>query len=153
MRMELLIHGQPVTKKNSMRLVQVHGRMIPIPSKQYKEYEHLCLAQIPGWQKCRIDYPVNVACVYWMATKRPVDLLNLLGATMDILVDAGVLKDDNARIVVSHDGSRVEYDKNDPRVEITITEGKVHGEEVDGRDQSRGAETTEGGGPDQQADR
>lgn len=33
----------------------------------------------------------------------------------------GVIKDDNSRIVAGHDGSRVLYDKENPRVEITIT--------------------------------
>jgi hypothetical protein len=37
------------------------------------------------------------------------------------LVDAQVIKDDNSSIVASHDGSRVEYDRDNPRVEITIT--------------------------------
>ena len=41
---------------------------------------------------------------------------------MDILVLAGVLADDNSSIAVAHDGSRVLYDKDEPRTEITITE-------------------------------
>jgi Holliday junction resolvase RusA-like endonuclease len=53
-----------------------------------------------------------------------VDLVNLVEATCDILVDAGVLVDDNSGIVTSHDGSRVLYDKTDPRVEIEITEAR-----------------------------
>ena len=56
-----------------------------------------------------------------MPTRRRVDLLNLLEASLDILVDAGILEDDNSSIVVSHDGSRVLYDKENPRAEITIT--------------------------------
>ena len=55
-----------------------------------------------------------------MPTKRRVDLLNLLEATMDILVHAGILADDNSSIVVGHDGSRVLYDKGNPRAEIYI---------------------------------
>ena len=69
-----------------------------------------------------IDYPVNVCCVYFMPTRRKVDLVNLLEATCDILKDNGVIEDDNSTIVVSYDGSRVLYDKENPRVEITITE-------------------------------
>lgn len=92
-----------------------------LPSKQYKEYREICLWRIPAWQKARIAEPVNVCCVYYMKTKRKVDLCNLLEATCDILVDAGVLEDDNSNIIVGHDGSRVCYDKLDPRAEITIT--------------------------------
>ena len=55
-----------------------------------------------------------------MKTHRRVDLVNLLEATDDILVSCGVLKDDNAKIIVSHDGSRVYYDKEAPRAEIFI---------------------------------
>ena len=56
-----------------------------------------------------------------MPTRRRVDLNNLLEAATDLLVSAGVLKDDHCGIVVSHDGSRVLYDKDNPRTEITIT--------------------------------
>lgn len=61
-------------------------------------------------------------CVYYMATRRKVDLANLIEATCDILVTAGVLADDNSRIVAAHGGSRVDYDKQNPRVEIWIEE-------------------------------
>lgn len=55
-----------------------------------------------------------------MPTKRRVDLSNLIEAVDDILVKAGVLEDDNYKIVQSHDGSRVLHDKENPRTEITI---------------------------------
>ena len=55
-----------------------------------------------------------------MQTRRRVDLLNLLEATLDILVDARILEDDNSNIVGGHDGSRVLYDKENPRTEIFI---------------------------------
>ena len=47
--------------------------------------------------------------------------MNLLAAVDDLLVEAGIIADDNSKIVVSHDGSRVLYDKENPRTEITIT--------------------------------
>ena len=110
----------PRTKKNHSQVITVNGRPRVIPSKQYSQYEKDCGFYI----KCKnlmIDYPVNVKCVYYMDTRRKVDLLNLLGATMDILVHYGVIADDNCKIVVGHDGSRVDYDKTNPRTEIEIT--------------------------------
>jgi len=65
---------------------------------------------------------VNVRCVYYMATRRKVDLANLIEATTDILVKARVLEDDNSKIVAAHDGSRVGLDREKPRVEIEIEE-------------------------------
>ena len=117
------IHGAPRTKKNSQQILinpKTH-RPFVMPSKAYKEYEALCLSQLRKIET-PISTPVNVQCVYYMPTHRRVDLCNLLEATSDILVRAGVLSDDNSDIVASHDDSRVLYDKNYPRTEITITE-------------------------------
>lgn len=41
-------------------------------------------------------------------------------AADDLLVLANIIKDDNSSIVKSHDGSRVLYDKQNPRTEIYI---------------------------------
>lgn len=91
------------------------------PSKAYVDYETDCLWQIK--RPCSpISARVNVRCVYYMKTARRVDLANLIEATTDILVKAGVLEDDHCRIVAGHDGSRVEYDKGNPRAEIWIEE-------------------------------
>lgn len=67
-----------------------------------------------------IDTPVHVKYLFYMATRRRVDKLNLCAAADDLLVEAGILKDDNSGIVKSHDGTRVLYDKQNPRTEIYI---------------------------------
>ena len=120
--------GDPITKKNSMRIIMAGGRPRIIPSKQYQEYETACLWQISGKYRM-IDKAVNVGCKYYLRTDRKVDLLNLLAATMDILVEAFVLADDNRKIVAQHDGCAVYVDKKNPRVEIEITEVR---DELDG---------------------
>lgn len=55
-----------------------------------------------------------------MPARRRVDLCNLHEALCDVLVKYGVLEDDNSNIVVSMDGSRVFYDKENPRTEVEI---------------------------------
>lgn len=114
------IEGQPITKKNSQRIVTVHGRPMIIPSKQYKQYEKDCMAFMPMIDT--IDYPINIKATFYMKTKRRVDLVNLEQALNDILVHYGVIEDDNNTILVSMDGSRVSYDKSNPRTEVEITE-------------------------------
>ena len=119
----LTIYGNPISKKNSIRLVYAKGRMIPIPSKQYVEYEREALKQLSFQYKDEeISFPVNVSCAYFMQTKRKCDLVNLIEGTLDVLVKAHVIADDNHTIVAKHDGCLVTYDKENPRVEITITE-------------------------------
>lgn len=120
--MKIIILGDPRTKKNSQRLVRRGLRMIPIVSEAYAQYRDDFIRQITGDKRKLIDFPINLKCEYYMATRRKVDLVNLLEATCDILVDAHVLLDDNSQIIVSHDGSRVRHDKMNPRVEIEISE-------------------------------
>lgn len=120
--MKLVLYGNPATKKNSMQIFKNSrtGQPFLTQSKRYKDYARDCGKQITGKFKKKIDCPINLKCVYYRKTKHRVDLTNLLAATCDILSDFGVIEDDNCKIVVSHDGSRVKYDKECPRVEIEI---------------------------------
>lgn len=121
---EMTIYGNPATKKNSMEIYRNSrtGQPFLTQSKRYKDYAKDCAKQITGKYKQGIDYPINLKCVYYRKTKHRVDLTNLLAATCDILTDCGVIADDNYKIVKSHDGSRVDFDSDNPRVEIEIME-------------------------------
>ena len=68
-----------------------------------------------------IDYPVTLTCSYYMPTRRKVDITNLLQATCDVLVKYKVISDDNNEIICSVDGTRVFYDKENPRTEVELT--------------------------------
>jgi Holliday junction resolvase RusA-like endonuclease len=93
-----------------------------MPSKKYKEYEKAALLFIP---RCETIYkPVNVKCLFYMPTRRKCDLVNMQEAILDVMVKAGLLADDNYSIVQSMDGSRVLYDKENPRTEVYITEAE-----------------------------
>ena len=109
----------PVTKKNSQQIILVGGRPRIIPSKKYKEYERDCIPFLTHVEP--VTGRLNVKAVYFMRTRRRVDLINLHEALHDILVKAGVLEDDNCKIIYSTDGSYVDYDKDNPRTEVTIT--------------------------------
>ena len=120
--LRLWLPGDPRTKKNSQQIHVRGSRRWIAPSEAYRQYAADCALRIPSAARLHIDHPVNVQCVYHMATRRKVDLVNLLEATLDILVAAGVLADDNSRIAASHDGSRVQYDRERPGVDILITD-------------------------------
>lgn len=119
----------PVTKKNSQ---QIRWRYVKdkwtgkpkrapyiAPSEAYTNYEAAALWFVP--KGITIKEPVNVQCLFYMPDRRKCDLTNLEEAVDDILVKARLLADDNYTIVESHDGSRVLYDKDNPRTEIHIT--------------------------------
>lgn len=122
---KLTIPLAPVTKKNSQQIVRnpKTGRYFLIPSKKFMEYKDQFLDYL-GWNLPHdfrtFTEPVQITARFYMPTKRPVDLTNLLEALDDVLVQGLVIADDNWNIVVSHDGSRVLYDKENPRTEVEI---------------------------------
>lgn len=115
----------PVTKKNSQTIAinRKTGKPFVLPSKKYKEYEYAAGYFLNAGTDAR-QYPVNVKCLFYMPTRRRVDLTNLLEAIDDVLTEYGVVPDDNSNFIAGHDGSRVLYDHDNPRTEITITELK-----------------------------
>lgn len=124
--MEFTIPINPVTKKNS-NVRTKNGAYIS--SNAYRQYEKDALRVIPHWARKHIKNRVNIKAVYYMqlnyfseGRKAVIDLQNLHNALCDVLVEAGVLADDNCRIVYSMDGSRVDHDSKAPRTEVTITE-------------------------------
>ena len=124
-----IIRGEPRTKKNHQEIAG-SGRRSPTCGKferqwvqqggAHRAYRKLALPQLVPVPQRPIDQTVHIQCRFYMASRRRVDGLNLEAAVDDLLVDAGILADDNSQIVVSHDGSRVLYDKVNPRTEITI---------------------------------
>lgn len=90
-----------------------------MPSSSYIQYEKDFLLLCPKIPI--INYPVNIKALYYMPTRRKVDLINLHSALHDCLVKANVLYDDNCGIIISTDGSRVFYDKDNPRTEVYIS--------------------------------
>lgn len=120
--MNFIVNLPPISKKNSQQILinRKTGKPFISPSKQYKEYEKAALWFIPKLKE-PINEPVNVKCLFYMPTKRKVDLTNLLEAIDDVMVKAGLLEDDNFSIIAGHDGSRVLYDKESPRTEVEIT--------------------------------
>lgn len=121
--MKFTIKLPPVSKKNSQQILinKSTGKPFIMPSKKYKEYEKEAGWFIPKIKE-PICYPVNVKALFYMPTRRKCDLTNMLEAVDDIMVKYGLIADDNYTIIASHDGSRVLYDKENPRTEIEIIE-------------------------------
>lgn len=136
---------QPVTKKNSQQIYINARTKRPFVSQSeaYKKYERSCKEYLISTTTTKtkisllnglittpqsadtasfpISYPVNIQAIYYRGDRRRVDLPNLHEALCDILVKHGILEDDNFNIVAGMDGSKVLYDKEHPRTEITIT--------------------------------
>ena len=120
---KIILPLNPITKKNSQRIWvnPKTGRPVILPSKPYQKYEKEAGWFLAPLKVEQITYPVNIKCLFYMKTRRRVDLTNLLEALDDLLVKYEIIKDDDYKIVAGHDGSRVLYDKDFPRTEIYIT--------------------------------
>lgn len=114
----------PRSKKNSQQILVNPKTKRPFISQSsaYKAFRKAALMLIANEARQSIDYPVNVKGVFYMPSRRKVDLANLNSALHDVLVDAKVLADDNRDIVAKTDGSMVLYDKEYPRIEVEITD-------------------------------
>lgn len=110
----------PVTKKNSQQIMinKATRRPFIVPSKAYTQYEKDASRFVP--KGVTFDGPVNVRTVFYMPTRRRVDLTNLEEAAHDIFVKCGLLADDNRDVIAATDGSRVYCDKANPRTEVEI---------------------------------
>ena len=128
----------PRTKKNSPRISGC-GVRCPVCGKYKKQFIRNGSGTTEfAFRAARYLHPkpdkplqgkVRVVYRLYTGTRRRVDDLNLYEALDDILVRERILEDDNRNIIRSRDGSRVLYDKENPRAEIYIYD---YQEEEDG---------------------
>ncbi len=113
----------PVTKKNHGRIVMCGRYPKLLPSEAYERYTKAAMPFLKAIHNAvgTIDSPVNLKCVFYLNRRFKGDLAGDLQAVQDLLVEVGILADDNRNIVASVDGSAVLYDKENPRTEVTIT--------------------------------
>lgn len=134
--MKFTIPVKPRTKKNHMQLVTLKtGRQMLLPSKAYKTFEKEVLDYIadnPLVVKSNEEFTlpikdrVNLKCKFYKEKDYKADLAGYLQAIQDVLVKAGVISDDNHKIIESTNGSKVMLDRDNPRIEIEITKKEVY---------------------------
>jgi hypothetical protein len=86
------------------------------------EYSFLSAKYLQPKPRKPIERPVHLIYRLYTGTWHRKDDLNLYEALDDILVKEGILKDDDRKTIRSRDGSRILYDKDNPRAEIYIYE-------------------------------
>lgn len=126
---EYVIPLDPRAKKNSHRIAG-SGPRCPMCGKFQKQFirngstatEFAFRAAQYLNPKPGKPFGGTVQLVYriYTGTRHKKDDLNLYEALDDILVKERILEDDNRNIIRSRDGSRVLYDKDNPRAEIYI---------------------------------
>lgn len=119
----ITIPGNTMSLKNSKRIIMAGGRPRLLSSQPYEAW-----ANHAGWElkaSGLIDhkwrYPVTIHFHFVRATKQKFDYINLAQGPLDLLVQAGILKDDDMTHVIP---GRFTWavDKENPRCELTIEE-------------------------------
>lgn len=116
------INENPRSKKNSQQIVfnkKTNRRMV-IQNKNYTQFEKNCKDYMPKVIK-PIDFPINLSCHFFVCDARRRDIANYLEAIQDILVKYNILEDDNYNIIASLNDCSMEIDRENPRIEVKIT--------------------------------
>ena len=117
------ISGRIPSKKNSRCLFVRGGRLVNIPSAKYSAWHKDAMLQIAAVAKKHVPMSnINIVLDFLAPDKRASDLTNKAESIMDLLVDAGILVDDNwwvlNKIVLNFKG----VDKVKPGCSVQITE-------------------------------
>lgn len=122
------VPGAPRQKKNSGRIVflgkRCHGcrrGVSPriLPSKPWEAWSRLAIPLVRELKIPTIMEPVNCAALFFCDTKRTVDPCNLYEGLADILEAAKIVENDS--LLATWDGSRLHLDRENPRVDVTLT--------------------------------
>lgn len=134
-KIRLVVTGKPAVLKNSRNMVFLGercpkcGRGLRVssaPSKSAAKWLREARKQLqPQWpfnQPIPERISVTARIVTYAADRRRRDLDNSYGAPQDALQATGQWRGilTNDAQIASHDGSRLAYDKDNPRVEITL---------------------------------
>jgi Holliday junction resolvase RusA-like endonuclease len=97
--MKITIHGSTPSKKNNKQIFinRKTGKRFITSSESYKTWHSHALMQVKGRpDKHRFGRtPVSIVIDFVVENLRPWDLSNKVESVMDLLVDAGVIEDDN----------------------------------------------------------
>lgn len=117
----LTIHGRCPSKKNSKQAFVKNGRMLVLPSKNYKEWHSTALKELQAtYRGSTMESVTSIDLHFYAPDKRLYDLSNKAESIMDLLVDGGVLKDDNYEVVPVLLLQFMGVDKENPRCVISI---------------------------------
>jgi hypothetical protein len=120
--MQITILGRIPSKKNSRIQIKVRGRVINIPSKEYRAWHDDAATQLIRTPKRMLERCDRIELRFWFPDNRVTDLTNKAESVQDLLVDVGVLKNDCWQMTGAVLLYPMGVDKVNPRCEVLIPE-------------------------------
>jgi len=119
-KLEIVLKGRIPSKKNSKQWVGNGNRKFLIPSKNYAIWHE---EQMWELKKYKVKSPItrcSMIVEIAFPDNRKADISNKIESVNDLLVDAGILEDDDHRILHSLNLKSLGVDKENPRAVIII---------------------------------
>jgi Holliday junction resolvase RusA-like endonuclease len=119
-----VFRGEVASKKNSKVLARVKGRPMLLPSRKYQEWEKR--ARLAIMSEGRPPVPLKAARLFMVIYHGDLikrDSNNATQGVQDVLVDMGVIQDDNWMVIGTPEVSHM-VDVQDPRLEVTVEESE-----------------------------
>jgi Holliday junction resolvase RusA-like endonuclease len=121
----IILSGRIPSKKNSKRIIQRGRKKFLVPSEQHQLWQFQTMLQlrplVAGMQGLLPLAKVGrIFAIFYMPDNRAADLSNKFESVADLLVDAGVLKDDRWQVTPTITLHCEGVDKGNPRVELTF---------------------------------
>lgn len=123
--MKITITGRVPSKKNSKQIIPYRGRYIIVPSSDYKKWHKTAAAQVNDLNLVQVEHVDRMTLNFYAPDRRATDLTNKAESIMDLLVDCGVIKDDNWFVVRDIRLVLGGVDPGNPRVEVEIVCAQV----------------------------
>lgn len=118
--MKIILKGRIPSKKNQ-KIIVCRGRYpLLLPSKNHQIWHEEKSWELKIQKVSRIENIKSVEMIFFVPDNRKADLSNKAESLMDLLVDNGILEDDNCFVVPKLILSLGGVDKENPRVEINI---------------------------------
>lgn len=117
------IKGNTPAKKNSRVITRRGGKILNIPSQIYRKWHDDALWQIEEMKIPESKPNYSITYYFWFKDKRKHDLDNAQASVNDLLKDAGVIIDDDSKLLVETHCYYMGVSKENPRVEIEISSG------------------------------
>lgn len=119
-----VFRGEVASKKNSKVLARVKGRPMLLPSRKFQEWEKR--ARLAIMAEGRPPVPLKAARLFMVIYHGDLikrDSNNATQGVQDVLVDMGVIQDDNWMVIGTPEVVHM-VDVEDPRLEVTVEESE-----------------------------
>lgn len=117
----ITIPGDVPSKKNSKQIIYRGGRSFIISSNKFLSWHKMTLQHLQAhYRGLKVENLDSITMIIFPSSKRKSDLSNKFESIADLLVDAGVIEDDNWFIMPKVHLIFGGVDKLNPRVGIEL---------------------------------